>query len=268
MSEFKPEPYIGVSGIATSEQHEKIFSFSERKKLGRFGHFVMVGVQATNKTQILEIENKRGRMWHPVGDEITQASYNDETGLTRPYIHCFFEDDKELEYGLNIIMDRASSYCRGLQINGLHWLDKDYRPVLDRFLDSYPDQSIIIQANSSILDKYSPKEVAQTLKTMPVDYVLLDPSGGFGIKMDMKSIQPYVDEIYQQQINVGVGIAGGLEAANLEELFGPLVEVYADLSCDAEGRFRKGLNGQTVINLDAVEDYLKKWEDIQGKKYQ
>ena len=265
MSELKPKPYVGVSGIATKEQHKQIYDISEKERLGRFGHFVMIGVQATNKTQILEIENKRGRMWHPVGDQIVRASFSDETELTRPYVHCFFEDDRELERGLNIIMNRTSEWCRGLQINGLQWLDVDYKPLLNRFIQQYPSQSIILQANGSFLDKHSPKDVTRGLKSMPVDYVLLDPSGGFGKRMNMEEIQPFVDEIYQEQLNIGVGIAGGLEASNLEELFGPLLDVYADLSCDAEGRFRKGPKEHTVIDLDAVKKYLKKWSEIQSK---
>ena len=122
-----------------------------------------------------------------------------------------------------------------------------------------------MQANKEILQNHSPAQVADVLETMPVDYVLFDPSGGFGVKMESDETKKFVDEVYQRQIPIGVGISGGLEASNLEELFGPLVEIYADLSCDGEGRFRKGPKGKTVIDLEAVESYLSTWKIIQNR---
>lgn len=265
MTVTKPEPYLGISGVAAAEQHQAILEMADRHRIGRFGHFVMIGIQATNKTQLLEIENKRGRLWHPVGDEISRAAINDGSELTRPYIHCYFEDDSQLSLGLDVLMHRTADYCKGVQINGLPWVDTDFRPVLHEFRRKYPDQAIIIQANKAILNSHSPSQVADQLASMPVDYVLFDPSGGYGIKLRSAEIKQFVDEIYQRQLPVGTAIAGGLEAGNLEELFGPLAELYADISCDGEGRFRKGPEGQTVIDLSAVEAYMLAWQAIQNR---
>jgi len=262
MSEVvRPKPYIGVSGIARYEQHIALYDIAKRENVALLGHFVMVGVQATGKTQVLEIGNKYGQMWHPVGDSIADASTTDETGLTKPYVHCFFSGEDELSQGIINVMRRTRHYVRGLQFNGLPWVSQDYRPLLTNFRENYPDQSIILQAGSRTLDYHSPQEVAKELGTMPVDYVLFDPSGGQGKAMDSRQIRAYVDEIYQRQIPVGVAISGGLEAQNVQELFGPLAAEYHGLSCDAEGRLRKGPNGATELDISAAEAFISAWKD-------
>jgi hypothetical protein len=78
--------------------------------------------------------------------------------------------------------------------------------------------------------------------------------------MDVDRMRDYVDEIYQQQIPMGVAVSGGLEANNVEELFGPLAEQYPQLSCDAEGRLRKGSEGSTQLDLKLAEEFIMAWE--------
>jgi len=221
----------------------------------------MIGIQATGKTQVLGIENRRGQMWHPVGDSIADAAASEDSGLTKPYVHCFFESEAELVQGLENVMQRTRHYNRGIQLNGLPWVRQDYRPLIHQFRAKYPDQSIIIQANQDMLASHSPADVASELGSMPVDYILFDASGGWGVELEPDKIRPYVDEIYQQQLPVGVVIAGGLEAQNVEQLFGPLVEVYTGLSCDAEGRLRKGPKGATELDMDAAEAFILAWNE-------
>ena len=224
MSVERPQPYIGISGVAHHEQHVALFDVALRERIDNLGYFMMVGIQATGKTQILDIENKRGQMWHPVGDSIADAAASEDSGLTKPYVHCFFDGEAELVQGIASVMRRTRHYIRGLQINGLAWVKEDFEPILSNFKEQYPDQSIILQAGNITLNRHSPKEVAEKLKYMPADYVLLDPSGGWGREMDVDRMRDYVDEIYQQQIPMGVAVSGGLEANNVEELFGPLAE--------------------------------------------
>ena len=257
----RPQPYIGVSGIAVMEQHGDIVDIALRQRSDLLGYFVMVGIQATGKTQVLDIPNKRGQMWHPVGDSISVAAANEDSGLTKPFIHVFFDGETELGVGVANVMRRTVHYSRGLQFNGLNWVANDYRPFLSGFRRNFPGQSIILQAGGITLNNHSPSEVADSLETMPVDYMLVDPSGGFGKRMDPVLVRSYVDEIYQRQIPIGVGISGGLEAQNVEELLGPLMEEYPGLSCDAEGRLRKGSEGSTVLDMEAVEAYMLACEE-------
>ena len=252
----RPQPYIGVSGIAHYEQHGEIKNIAIRERPDLLGYFVMVGVQASGKTQVLDVPNTKGQMWHPVGESIADAAANEDSGLTKPYIHVFFDGKSELEQGVANVMRRTRHYVQGIQFNGLAWLDIDYRPFMHVFNEVYPNQSIILQAGNVTLDNHSASEVADALKTMPVDYLLLDASGGYGKQMDLDRIRSYVDEIYQRQIPVGVTVSGGLEAQNVEQLIGQLMEEYRDLSCDAESRLRKGPKGLSEIDMSAVDEYL------------
>lgn len=256
-----PKPYVGISGVAHYEQHTALFNIALRERLDNLGHFMMIGVQATTKTQVLEVENRRGRMWHPVGESIADAAASEDSGLTKPFVHCAFIKEPDLAQGITNVMRRTRHYNRGIQFNGLPWVSQDYRPFLHNFHETYPDQLTVIQANGRTLNSHSPTEVAQELTTMPVDYLLLDPSGGVGIEFDPKTIKPYIDEVYQRHIPAGVVVAGGLESENVEQLFGPLKEIYPGLSCDAEGRLRKGPEGVTELDLQAAEDFVLAWKN-------
>lgn len=258
---FRPKPYIGISGIGFYEEHVDLVDIAIRERIDNLGYFMMIGVQATGKTQVLEIENKHGRLWHPVGDDISYAAVNDDSGLTRPYVHCFFRDE-EMHAGVENVMRRTRSYVQGLQFNGLQWTQRDYRGLFRGFKEIYPDQSVILQANSGVLDASTPKQMADKLASLPVDYVLLDASGGTGKRMEEKRIRSYVDEIYQQQIPVGVGIAGGLEASSIGDLFGKMAEDFPGLSCDAEGRLRKGPEGATELDIQRAEEFILAWKAI------
>jgi hypothetical protein len=257
----RPQPYIGVSGVAHCEQHIALFDVALRERIDRIGYFMIIGVQATGKTQVREVESKRGRMWHPVGDEIAEAAASEDSGLTKPYVHCFFTDD-EMAIGVANVMRRTRHYVQGMQFNGLHWTEQDYRGLFTGFAETYPGKSIILQANSGVLNANTPSELARNLVGMPVDYVLLDPSGGYGQRMDADKIREYVNEIYQQQVPIGVAIAGGLDAQNIEELFGPMAADFPGLSCDAEGRLRKGPEGATELDLQKAEEFILAWENV------
>lgn len=257
----RPQPYIGISGVAHHEQHTALHVIAEREHIDALGYFMMVGVQATGKTQVQDIENRRGRMWHPVGDEITSAAIRDESGLTKPYIHGFFTD-AEMDEGISNVMRRTEDYVRGIQFNGLHWADRDYSGLFKQFTETYPQQSIILQASSAVLGAHTPEELTDELAKLPVDYVLLDPSGGYGRPLDADTIRWYVDEIYQRQLPVGVAVAGGLDAQTIEELFLPMARDFPGLSCDAEGRLRKGEEGATEIDLQLAEDFILAWKGM------
>ncbi|HVX24316.1 MAG TPA: hypothetical protein VG992_03170 [Candidatus Saccharimonadales bacterium] len=258
----RPEPYVGVSGIGHFEEQLAIGDMALKLGMLTSEHFVMIGVQATGKSQVQEIENSRGRAWHPVGDELKDAAVTDDSGITRGFVHCFFEDD-ELEVGLERVMERSSGYLQGLQLNKLPWMDNDYRPILHDLKHQQRDVAVVLQAHSDILDWYRPHEVVRRLGTLPVDYVLFDASEGAGRLMNPGRLRRYVDELYQAQLPIGAVVAGGLEASNLDDYFGPLLAEFDDLSCDAEGRIRSGPEGNTRLDFDKVRNYLTAWKTIQ-----
>lgn len=257
----RPQPYIGVSGIGRYEQHGALVDLAIRERIDHLGYFMMIGIQATGKSQVLGIENKRGRLWHPVGDEIANVACNEDSGLTKPFIHCYFTDE-EMAEGLANVSRRTVHYNQGMQFNGLSWVEKDYSRLLTQYAKDHPYHSIILQASSLVLDHANPGQLSEALRGLPVDYVLLDPSGGWGTRMDPVKIREYVDAIYQTQLPLGVSVSGGLDAQNMDELFAPLAEEYPSLSCDAEGRLRKGPEGATELDLELTDSYVRAWKRI------
>lgn len=262
---LKPSPYIGISGIAHAEEYKAIMDYARQLDIASTGRFVMVGAQATTRTQIHnQPEPGYGQDWYPIGDALAKVAVLDTSGLTKPFIHVLFENElDEFERGMEIIMARTKPFIRGIQLNGAHWMDLDYAPALTRFKQQYPETAIILQARSFIMEQASPNEVTAKLRTLPVDYVLFDASHGQGKAMNAHSLQQYIDAVYQGQLTLGVAAAGGLEASNIDTLLGPLLNMYPDLSFDAEGRLRNSRNSSTSrLSLDLVEKYLKSSKGI------
>lgn len=154
MSEGRPQPYVGISGVARREDHIALCEVALRERIDHLGYVVMIGVQASGKTQVLDTENKRGQDWHPVGNTIAEAATADDSEITKPFIHCFFTDE-ELVPGVRAVMERAGHYVRGIQFNGLDWMANDYRDLLNRFREAYPGQLVVVQAHNAILGGYS-----------------------------------------------------------------------------------------------------------------
>jgi len=267
MSEtLRPQPYVGISGVGHINEHVAIVDLALHEKLLNDEHFVMVGIQATTKTQIVGIENKRGRAWHPVGEDIGLAAGNEDSGLTRPYVHCYFEDEDRLAVGLETVLMRTRHYLQGVQLNLLPWMDVDFRPIIHDLKRESPNLGIVLEVHADILERYSPQQVAVRLGQMSVDYALFDASHGFGKELDKEHVRPYINELYQRQLPIGAVVAGGLEAETLEDLFAPLVAEFDDLSCDAESRLRSGAEGASRLDMEKVAAYLHAWRQIQTRE--
>ena len=77
MNTERPQPYVGISGVVESGSDEPhmqdwlmdqfVWQELEREDDPR-SHQLALGVKAVHKTQYLDIENKYGREWYPVGE--------------------------------------------------------------------------------------------------------------------------------------------------------------------------------------------------------
>lgn len=249
---LRPQPFIGISGLAHAGDQAVIARLAERH-LSHTGRFVMLGVMANDATQLQNQPSSQGPDWYPVGDAISSAAAPDASDRLQPFVHL---DDQLLRHGADIILQRTGHYIRGVQINMLPWMTVDYTAPIAALRSRRPDIAVVLQAHEGILTYYSPDQVAERIRDLPIDYLLLDTSRSRGIAFDPSHFSPYVDAIYQRQLPVGVVVAGGLEAGNVEQLLGPLFSIYPDLSCDAAGRLRRGERGSTQLHSPAVNDYF------------
>jgi hypothetical protein len=69
----RPPPYVGVSGVITPGQQEELEQLAVTSGLtGR--RILLLGVKAVHKTQFLDVENKYGPEWYPVGADAFTAA--------------------------------------------------------------------------------------------------------------------------------------------------------------------------------------------------
>ena len=66
MTEIK-KSYVGVSGVTSPDTERELESINLKSGLAEKGRLLALGVKAVHKTQYLDIENKYGTEWYPVG---------------------------------------------------------------------------------------------------------------------------------------------------------------------------------------------------------
>jgi phosphoribosylanthranilate isomerase len=113
--------------------------------------------------------------------------------------------------------------------------------------NAHPDVKIIFQANRSILNNVD--GYFQNDKTLPVEYCLVDPSGGRGKEFDRESFDQWINDLSKNLPNTTFGIAGGLSPENV----GKYIEEFPNFSIDTETKVRT--NNQ--LDDEKVEKFLK-----------
>lgn len=271
MSE-RPKPYVGVSGVVSPEQQRKIQEAAEPLYL--VGRQLALGVKAVRKTQWLDTENTYGPSWYPVGDTIVNTlgtEWSQELRVAQIYLdHVAAIRAKEQDYErafVDKLMGRAGRMLNALQFDMLPWDTRAYTDLFLHIKQTYPDTAIILQAHKQQMQQHGPQELARRLKWYPgqVDYVLFDASHGTGQRMDTGALLPFVTEAYRCT-SLGIGVAGGLNAEVVTEDMPRLLEIYPDLSFDAEGQLHKNQNPEDrALNMDSTVSYLAAAAEVVGR---
>lgn len=257
----RAKSYIGVSGVVNPEQQIVLGNIFGEQRFGD-SRTLALGVKATHKTQMLDIENKYGREWYPVGGEFIDVLDQRESELHVAQVFIDPELAKDEHYRNNFI-DRVHRRGR-LWLNAIQF---DMLPIgednsLPGFIEDVKNETklkILLQAHSGLMESYSPRDLAKLLGGFALDYVLLDSSHGKGVRLDINKLRPYVEAIYESDDlkHVGVGIAGGLNAEIVANDLPEIVKIYPDLSWDAEGQLhRPDRSNKRPINLGDAGEYI------------
>jgi len=236
---MKSKQYISVSGIETIDQINSLEQVEPRGAVT-----LLVGVQASEKSQYRKIGNSRGPNWHPVGDDIWKLFGNDEDHrVARRVIHYSYADTQDPNDVARLTgecIDRIPGDCRvdGWQFNNLAWHEKDYTKVLGLTKARLGADFIIAQLSGSILAHSDPVELAKRLAESGVSHTLLDSSGGSGKSFDETLYERFLEALARHAPDIGLGVAGGLGPGEHLEPYRRLLAQYPDLSCDAEGKLR------------------------------
>lgn len=270
----RPQPYIGVSGVVSPGMQFAIELTADRVGLEDTGRLLALGVKAVHKTQFLDVENKYGRDWYPVGaEDFTDALWpQDDKGFSIGVAQAYLDVDHVLdpEYRRHFtsrIMARGAPWIQGIQFDMLPWhADPQMLDYLEDVKNRY-GIPVFLQCHKEAMHELGPKGVARRLGqyAASIDYLLFDASHGTGTRMDAASLDPYLEEA-QSQTNLestGLAIAGGLDAKSVREDLSELVAKYPILSWDAEGRLHPvNTDGKRPLDLDVVHDYLVASVDV------
>lgn len=246
---------IGVSGIASWSDQKMVEKKVRTSGLDTcFETQVVSGVQVTNKT-LSGTENKYGRKWYPVGDEIQQAGYRG--GSLQVFLHLFEEKFEDIQDTIQRVGRMTHQFRSGWQLNMTPFHQVSVVDVFARLRSEFPRDTIVLQCHALAMNVLGPDGVAEYVNALKPDYALLDASHGRGLELYTGALKNFVKEMSTIR-NVGIIVAGGLEADNLERLLGPLLEINSAIGWDAEGKLRsEGNDGKKVLDIEKVHQYLE-----------
>lgn len=226
-----------------------------------------LGVKAVHKTQFLDIENKYGKDWYPVGEDsfknaLRHSDRNLNTfGVAQAYFDVEHVHDRDYRAKfLSRIVQRGEPWLQAIQFDMLPWHSND---EMWEFLEDVKQQrvTVFLQAHGEAMSTLGPKGAIQALGKHAglLDYVLFDSSHGTGKRLDPAALEPFIAEAHEQfdLSQTGIAIAGGLNSEIVREDLPQLLDSYPNLSWDAEGQLHPvDAQGKRPLDLDVTKAYL------------
>lgn len=264
----RPRPYVGVSGIVSPHIQAEVQAAAREVELEKKGRLLALGVKAVHKTQFLDVPNKYGPQWYPVGADSfrgamsAEAQDQDLLAVAQVYLDVYHVGDPEYRKHFTAqIVERGQPWLQALQFDMLPWHSS---PDMLTFLQETKEEfglGILLQCHKDAMQELGPKGVVRRLGHVAsfVNYLLFDASHGTGTRLDANSLDPFLEEAHSSTSldTTGIAIAGGLDAASVREDLPELVSRYPDLSWDAEGRLHPvNERGERPLNVQIARDYL------------
>jgi len=268
MSEIK-RPYVGVSGVVSPEIESQLERIHMQSGLAEKGRLLALGVKAVHKTQFLDVENKYGTDWYPVGEEAFNGSLRHEyrspvvLPVAQTYLDVEYVADRDYrEAFVKRIVERGQPWLKGIQFDMLPWHNNDDMLGFLEHVKESTGLEVFLQAHGRAMEGLGPKGIIERLGNVAsvIDYLLFDASHGTGTRLDVDALRPFIDEAYTQvdTSRTGIALAGGLNAEVVAEELPALVEAYPDLSWDAEGQLHPvDADGRRPLDIPQTEAYLR-----------
>lgn len=134
----------------------------------------------------------------------------------------------------------------GVQLN-VAW---PYLGEIEKYREEVPDNhKIILQIGRRAMEGLTPQKIASNVSAYGpvIDYILVDPSGGYGISMVDQPFFEVLDAIQEETGGaIGLGYAGGLSASAGDRLLEFYCR-YPDISIDAQGRLRDDKDDHLLV---------------------
>jgi hypothetical protein len=257
----RPKPYVGVSGVVSPEQQSELNEIA--MPLFDHGRRLALGVKAVRNTQWLDRENKFGRLWYPVGEEIAGTLKKDDhlrvaqVYLDQSQARFLGEKDYEKRF-VDKLLNRTGDMLNGIQFDMLPWDSEGYKELFGHIKAERPEMTILLQAHRGQMEKHGPNELLRRLSWYhdQIDYVLFDASHGTGKTLDVDALVQFVAPAYRRT-HFGIGVAGGLDGPTVETELPKLLEQFPDLSFDAEGKLHTDTLSTGALNMKVTKEYLE-----------
>lgn len=240
------KPYIGITGFMSYDE----VMFVLRQLHDVSCRLIMVGVLASLKT-LRGLPNKWPNRYPAVLKIFDIFSIHD---LALNLIHYDTKEPETLREQLVEMTRLAGGNLHGFQLN-IAWPSL---AILQEYRREYPDKKFVLQVGGHAFEMvgHSPDRLAGKVSEYEgvADYVLLDPSGGYGKPFNPERARDYLFALKAKHLSMGLGVAGGLSPSTLD-LVEPLVKDFPDLSIDAEGRLR---TKDDHLDLEVATEYVCK----------
>lgn len=159
MSEQFKQPYVGVSGVTSPEIQTSLEDIYDEVGLVAKNRILALGVKAVHKTQFLDIENKYGAEWYPVGESsfknaLRHDNQNQQTiAVAQTYLDPDYVDSADYRKAfVERICRRGTPWLQAVQFDMLPWHDnKDMLYFLEELKASY-DLDIFLQAHKPAME--------------------------------------------------------------------------------------------------------------------
>lgn len=249
--------YIGVSGVGSQEQQRQSTEAFQSSGLRDLGRALLLGVKATTRIQVDEIEARRGSDWFPVGDSLRHVlGQSDETvNVLQLYADDWTDLNNRAIPLMERSIERAEGWADGLQYDMLPWFEQNSGlQIVERYANAVSGP-VILQCYGDIMRNHSPAMVIERLKRVQgfVSHVLFDASEGRGRLMDSDTLSIWVEALCSSELDMAPVIAGGLDGESARVLLLAIVRRFGNISWDAEGALHTG----NVLDRERVAEYLQ-----------
>lgn len=255
METSQTKSYIGITGVTKKEQvfcvlnNTKPFIDSSNLK-------IMIGVLACHDTidgKPVFHGNGTKDNRYPMKNEISDIFISDENIIN--LIHFNTDRPHDLHQDLKKLLKIGGENLHGIQLN-MPWPDHS---MLWCFKKHHPNTKLVLQVPKEDLVYLKPNHLVKKLESYIsiTEYVILDPSRGFGKELDPKNILKHaiaISKMRKDNNAFNIVIAGGLCAKNIG-LIEPIFKKLPHISIDAQGKLR-GKNEELLIE-EAIQ-YVKK----------
>lgn len=235
--------YIGVSCFMHQAEVREVLAMlplDPQRKL-------MVGTVASSKTLMGRPNSLPGKFPRITGLRSIYKGITDPRALN--LVHYATNEPDMLAEQLSVLKELSGSEVHGFQLN-IVWPDPKALYHLPKGF------KVVLQISPQLMENGSPQAIATRLADYHglVDSVLVDRSRGVGKAIDVEDTRRVFEAIRSEPrcVNIGLGLAGGLSAANLQDV-AMLVREF-DASIDAENALRD--HNRDALDMGLVKEYV------------